>query len=210
MFNVTRKTDPQHASLTEALANVKVIEQFDYNALGQAYNGMEPGEIVDFPFNRDKQTSLIQQLNRRGLVRNVDYKLVVDDTETDTLLTDSEGKQIFAEDGTTPLHETVETAFITRITAKPAQMIVKSRGKRDDSQEGGAQLSGEPIQPTSTTTPDGDGNDGEAVAQQGGAAPAASLGTPVAARTAAAPAKASTAPKAPAKGAAPARPSAKR
>ncbi len=212
MFNITRKSDPHYAGLVQSLAEAKVIEQFDYNALGQAYNGLDQGEVVDFPFKRDKQTSLIQQLHRRGLERNVDYRIVFDGVETENVLKDEAGNELKYDDGT-PQFETIPTAFITRLSAKEATMVVKTRGKRGE--EEGAELTDEPIPPsgTSVNTDTTDGDAADAGATPANSAPSASLGTPVA-RTGTAPAKkGAAAPAAPAKkttGTAPAKPAGKR
>lgn len=199
MFNITRKSDPNYNAIVQSLAEARVIEQFDYNSLGQAYNGLDVGEIVDFPFKRDKQTSLIQQLQRRELTRNVDYRIVFDAAETGDVAKDAAGNDLLNEDGT-PQMETIPTAFITRITTKEATMVVKTRGKRGED-DGGADLTDEAIPPSGTAT--------HTVTHDAPpASPVASLGAPATPKTTTAPTKAPA--KAPAKGAAPPKPAGKR
>jgi hypothetical protein len=194
MFTVTRKTDPQHAAIVQALAEVQQIEQFPYNDLCQGYNELEVGEIIDFPFKRSKQTSLIQQLERREISRNIDYRIVFESKEGDNPLKDAEGNPQTDEEGNVVM-ETYPAAFITRLSTKPAVMVVRTSGKRG---EEGAKLTDDPIPPTGTTVNTDDG-EADAVVEVA-TAPKASLGTATAPK---APVKAPPATKAVTKGAPP-------
>lgn len=118
MFNVTRKSNELFTALKEELSTISSQSHFDYNGLVRQYNELEPEELVDFPYEKKKQSGLVAQLLKRGLQRDVDYTLVMTEVESE-----KKGEK------------DVETAFITRVSTKQGAMYQSKRGRRAMTEE---------------------------------------------------------------------------
>lgn len=117
-FNVTKKTDETYAELSAGLAAISASTNFDYNGVVSQYNTLGIEDIMDFAFPKARAVSLVNQLTKRGLVKDVDYTLVA--------------TEVGGEDATdtSPAKPGVEMAFITRITKNAGHTVKSMRGRR--------------------------------------------------------------------------------
>lgn len=117
-FNVTKKSDPIYDQLATDLATISASTNFDYNGVVAQYNTMDVDDIMDFTFPKARTTSLINQLTKRGLKKDVDFTLVVTEVGGEDA-TDTEA----AKPG-------VDTAFITRVSTTDGHAVKSMRGRR--------------------------------------------------------------------------------
>lgn len=52
---------------------VEGANRTNYNAIGREYNATKPNEVLVFPWERDKVSTLTAQLQARGLTRDSNY-----------------------------------------------------------------------------------------------------------------------------------------
>ncbi len=93
-FNVINPSSENYAAVAAQLEQTSDA-RFDYSGLARAYNGLEVKAIMNFEYPKAKITMLQKQLEKRGLVRDIDFGL--SGAKTD------DGKEL---------------AFITRFTDK--------------------------------------------------------------------------------------------
>lgn len=118
LFTKIQKNDAAYAELTSQLDSiVSTGSRFPYNELATNYNDLAPNEHLEFPLAKNKLSALVQQLDKRGLARNADYKAIVVPVKDDET-----GRE-------------VETAFITRYTTVAASIIESNAGRRPLSDE---------------------------------------------------------------------------
>lgn len=110
MFQRIKKTDEQFDAIKEAADQAE--SRFNYNLMTQAYNEIEVGELLTFPYPKNKLATIASQLKRRGLSRDLDYKLVA---------LEGEGEK----EGTTE-----ENAVLTRLSEKAGALVESERKAR--------------------------------------------------------------------------------
>lgn len=109
MFNVIKKTDENYNEIKAAADSAET--RFNYNLMTEAYNGIEVGELLTFPYPKNKLATIAAQLKRRGLTRDVDYKLVNVEGENEA-------------------GEAEDNAVLTRLSEKAGELIESERKPR--------------------------------------------------------------------------------
>lgn len=97
-FTRIAATDPNLSNILSSLSSAR----FDYNALAREVNNTEVGGLIHFPF-ASTRTAIITQLEKRGLRRDADFTVHVQNVKTG----DKE----------------VETAFVTRTSDVVAKIL---------------------------------------------------------------------------------------
>lgn len=146
-FNVTKKSDPMYDQLAADLAVISASTNFDYNGVVTNYNELGVEDIMDFAFPKARTISLVNQLTKRGLKKDVDYTLVV--------------TEVGGEDATetTPAKPGVEMAFLTRVSQTKGQTVKSMRGRRgplsdeEKAAKAAARASNKATKPTAPAAP---------------------------------------------------------
>lgn len=104
-FKKITKDDELHSAVVSVL-NDTSDDRTDYNVVAKAYNDLEPGDVVAFAFPKAKFPSLLKQIEKRGLIRGVDFQ----------------AKNVL--DGADETNPGTETTVLRRITPKAAEILV--------------------------------------------------------------------------------------
>jgi hypothetical protein len=73
MFNRITQSNPLFDQITAAAQEGN--NRFDYDGLAFSYNQINVGEMLVFPYLKEKLPTLRAQLEKRGIVHSVDYSL---------------------------------------------------------------------------------------------------------------------------------------
>lgn len=84
-FNVINPSNENYAAVAAQLEQ-NSDARFDYSGLARAYNGLEVKAIINFEYPKAKITMLAKQLEKRGLIRDIDFGLSGAKTESGTEL----------------------------------------------------------------------------------------------------------------------------